>query len=141
NVRRFVTPKAEIDLGLHRYNDPKKTEASARLNWDAGFANISPGVTYNSDNDLVATLNTRFGVLRDPGAGEMRMFDRHVTANGGVSAFVYLDKDGDNVFNKDADEVIEGAIIQAPQNGGRQETNEEGYAFFKNMGQMRLTDV
>lgn len=140
NLRRYITPKAEGELDLQHYTDPKLTEGSVRLNWDAGFANISPGVTYNSDNDVVATLNTRFGLARNPATGSIKMFDRAISTYGGVSAFVYLDKNGDSIFNE-GDEPIEGATISAPQNGGRQTTDENGYAIFHNMSQLRLTDV
>ncbi len=140
NLRRYITPKAEGELDLQHYTDPQLTEGSVRLNWDAGFANISPGVTYNSDNDVVATLNTRFGIARSPETGSIKMFDRAITNYGGVSAFVYLDKNGDSIFNGD-DEPIEGVTISAPQNGGRQKTDETGYASFHNMSQLRVTDV
>src|SRR5690606_34659098 len=69
-----------------------------------------------------------------------RMLERPLTNNGGVSAFVFLDKDGDNVFS-DGDEPIPGVVIQAPQNGGRITTDSTGYAFMSRMTGMRLTDV
>jgi hypothetical protein len=140
NVTRRITPKAEIDLGVRRQMDTKLTEGRAQVNWDAGFARITPGISYNTDRDLIATLNTRFGLARDPSSGKIRAFDRQITSNGGVSAFVYLDKDGNNQFNE-GDEPISDAIVKAPQNGGREITDEEGYAFFRSMGSMRLTDV
>lgn len=140
NVRRFVDRDVELDLTLQHYMDPKLTEGRGQVNWRAGFATISPGITYNSDNDLTATLATRFGLAKDPQNGEIRMFDRGITTNGGVSAFVFLDKDGNNAFN-DGDEPLPDVVVRAPQNSGRAATDEEGYAFFNRLANLRLTDV
>lgn len=111
-----------------------------RVDWDAGVVNIAPGVSYNSDNDLTATLNTRFGLARDPSTGKIQSFDRLISSYGGASVFVYLDKNGNNVFD-DGDEPVEGAIVKAPQSGKRETTDEDGRVFFNDLGKMRLTDV
>ena len=140
NVRRFVGQDVELDLTMQHFMDPKLTEGRAQVNWRAGFAMISPGLAYNSDNDLTATLATRFGLAKDPQNGEIRMFDRNITMNGGVSAFVFLDKNGDNIFG-DGDEPLPDVIVRAPQNSGRETTDEEGYAFFSRLSNLRLTDV
>lgn len=140
NIRRFIDKDVELDLTVQHYMDPKLTEGRAQINWRAGFANISPGITYNSENDLTATLMTRFGLAKDPQSGDIRMFDRGITTNGGVSAFVFLDNDGDNVFSE-GDEPLPEVIVRAPQNSGREPTNEKGYAFFNRMNNLRLTDV
>ncbi len=140
NVRRFVDKDVELDLTMQHYMNPKLTEGRAQVNWRAGFATISPGITYNSENDLTATLATRFGIAKDPQNGEIRMFDRGITTSGGVSAFVFLDNDGDNVFGE-GDEPLPEVVVRAPQNSGRQMTDEEGYAFFNRLGNLRLTDV
>lgn len=140
NVRRFVDKDVELDLTMQHYVDPKLTEGRAQVNWRAGFANISPGISYNSDNDFAATLNTRFGLAKDPQNDEIRMFDRNITSNGGISAFVFLDNDGNNIFNE-GDEPLPDVIVRAPQNSGREMTDDEGYAFFNRLIHMRKTDV
>ena len=138
--RRNLKKELELALGVRHNMDPRLTEGTAQLDWDAGFANISPGLTYNTDNDLTATLNTRFGLARNPASGQVRSFDRSITGNGSVSAFVFLDKDGDGIFNGQ-DEPIPAALVRAPQNGGQAETGEDGYAFLTRMSAMRATDV
>lgn len=140
NVNHYISPKMDAEAEIQHITDPKLTEISTRLNWDTGYGNLSPGLSYNTDNDVVATLSTRFGLAREPRDGSPKIFDRQITTNGGVSAFVFLDKNGDNVFNE-GDEPIENAVIKAPQNGGRETTDEKGQAFFSHMGQLRLTDV
>ncbi len=138
--QRYLKRDLELEVGVERQMQDKLTEARTRLNWRAGFANISPGISYNTDKDFTATLNTRFGVARDPQTGKTRMFDRSITSSGGVSAFVFLDKDGDGQFNNE-DEPLPDVVVQAPQNGGRALTDKDGVAFFARMGELRLTDV
>ena len=137
--RRFSN-KLDFELGVTNRHQLKVTEYSAKLDWQAGFIRLSPTVTYDTQQDFFAGLNTRFGLLRDPSDGRVKMYDRNITNLGGASAFVFLDKDGDGVFNGE-DEPIEGAVVRAPQNGGLEATDEHGIALFSRMGALRLTDV
>lgn len=139
NVNRYISPKMDAELDVQHLLEQKYTEATARLNWDTGYGNVSPGITYNSNNDVIATLSTRFGLAKDP-LGGPKIFDQQISTNGGVSAFVYLDKNGNHVFDQN-DEPVPEAIVKAPQNGGRETTDEKGHAYFAHMGQLRLTDV
>lgn len=139
-IQRRVTPQVEVGADLERRIDPDLTTASTYVNWDTGYGRLSPAISYNSDNDVVATLNTRFGIAREPLSGKVRMYDTPVASNGGVSAFVFLDKDGDGIFNNE-DEGLPDIVVAAPQNGGREITDEHGYAFLKRMQPYRLTDV
>lgn len=139
-IQRYLNNSLETGLDLTHTTQPKLTTANAYLNWDAGFARISPQIGYNSDNDVSVTLSTRFGLLRDPQRDRIRMFDRSVTSHGGISAFVFLDRDGNNIFDGD-DEPLSGIVVQTPQNGGRMVTGDDGYALLNRLGAMRLTDV
>lgn len=140
SLRRKIAKSADLELGLSREMKDKLTQGSARINWDAGFINISPGITYNSNRDLAATLNTRFGLARDPISGSIKSYDRLITGYGGASVFVFVDKNGNNSFDE-GEEPVEGAIVRAPQSGSREITDEKGYAFMRNLNRMRLTDV
>lgn len=130
----------ELDLGLERRIDPSLTEASAQLNWQAGWARISPSVRYNSDNDFFAGLSTNFSMARDPQASGIRMFDRPITSNGGISVFVFLDKNGDGQFN-DGEEPLEEVGVRSLQNGGREQTDERGLAYFDRVRELKRTDI
>lgn len=139
-VNRYISSGMDAEARISRQMTSKLTEFSASMNWDTGYGNISPGISYNTDNDLTAMLQTRVGLAREPRTGSPKLFDLPITSSGGVSAFVFLDKDGDNVFNNE-DEPIPDAVVKAPQNGGRETTDEKGQAFFSRMGHLRLTDV
>ncbi len=138
--RRDLTKKVNMELGVTKRPLQSLTEYSAKLDWQAGFARISPSIRYNTEREFYAVLNTRFGILKDPSRDKIRLYDRNLTNSGAVSAFVFLDKDGDGKFNGD-DEPLEGIVVKAPQNGGRLATDENGVALFNRMAKLRLTDI
>jgi len=140
SLQRSVGEDMSLDIGVDRYFEEGLTEASAQLNWQAGHVLLSPSIAYNSNGDVRATLNSRFGAARDPQTGDIRFFDRAISLNGGLSAFVFLDANG-NGLRDDGEEPIEGAVIAAPQNGGREQTGKDGYAYFSRLERLRLTDV
>jgi len=137
--RRF-SQKLDVEFGVTNRVQSAVTEYSGKIDWQAGFIRLTPTVTYDTNKNFFAGLNTRFGVLQDPSDGRVKVYDRNVADKGGVSAFVFLDKDGDGEFNGD-DEPIEGVVVKAPQNGGRITTDENGIALFSRMNSLRLTDV
>ena len=130
----------DINIELERRLDPSITEASAQLNWQAGWARISPSIRYNTENDFFAGLNTNFGLARDPQTNSVVSFDQPITGNGGISVFVFLDRDGNGEFNG-SDEPLEEITVRALQNGGRSVTNEHGMAFFERVRELKLTDI
>lgn len=139
-LRRTVFENSTFDLDLRHQVDPDLTEVSSRLNWQAGFARISPSITYNSDNDVFAGLSTSFGIAKDPINGNIYSFDRNVTSNGAMSVEVFLDENGDGILN-DNEEPLEGIVVKGLQNGGQAKTDDKGIAFFNNMAELRRTDV
>ena len=138
--QRYLKENLEAGVDLAHQVEPRLSQAGAYLNWDAGIARISPELRYNTDHDLTATLNTRFGISHDPQQNKIRMSSNQVSTYGGLSVFVFLDKDGNSVFSE-GDEALPDIVVQAPQNGGRIVTDEKGYAFFNRMNNLRLTDV
>lgn len=140
SFNRDLTKNLDLQVGVSRNINTKLTEASAQINWDAKFARISPGVTYNTDKDLTATLNTHFGLARDPHKETIRMLSRPLASMGGLTAFVFLDKNGDGEFDE-GDTPIPDARVASLQSGGRQKTDAEGYAFFPSMPELLRTDI
>lgn len=137
--RRF-SRKLDGALNVARLPETDLTTYQARLDWQAGFIRLSPSVRYDTDDNFFAGLNTRFGIIKDPSSKQFKFLDRDVTNFGLVSAFVYLDKDGDGVFNHE-DEPLEDITVMAPQTSRQVQTDEHGVALFNNMARLRLTDV
>ncbi len=138
--QRDFSRDVDVTLDLERRFEQSLTELTARLDWQAGFARISPRISYNSDHDVFAGLSTRFGLLKDPTSGDPYAFDRPITSSGSVSALVYVDENGDGQFNE-GEETLEDVTVHALQNGGREKTDENGIAIFTRMQRQRLTDV
>jgi len=140
NYNHRFSRKLELDLGATRDLDPSLSEFTAQLNWQANFALISPSVRYNTNDDFFAGLSTRFGIGYDPLAGKIRSTNIPITGNGGISALVFLDSNGDGIMGED-EEPLSDVIVHALQNGGRLSTDSKGVAFFTNLQELRLTDV
>lgn len=132
--------KLEFEVSAQQYPGEDRTDYSARMDWQAGFVRISPTIRYNTEDDFFAGLNTRFGLLHEPNRGDIRSMDKSLANVGTVSAFVYLDKNGNGEFDGD-DEPLEDIIVSAPQNSRRQVTDKHGIALFSNMTKLKLTDV
>lgn len=130
----------QTQMGIDRDIEDKVNTYSAQLNWRPDYATISPRVSYNSEGDLNATLNMRFGLATVPQTGELIFTRDGLTSFGAISAFVYLDKDGDKVFNND-DEPIENARIVTPQNVNGAETSAGGIAHISQLRPNITTDV
>lgn len=140
NIARPINDEIDGELNLNREMDHGLTTARAQLNWDTKLGRLSPSLSYNSEGDVTAMLNSNFSALRDPQSEKMRVFNRPITYSGGLSAFVFLDKNGNGVQD-DGEEPIEGAVVMSLQNGGRATTDTTGYAFFNRLQSLRLTDV
>ncbi len=138
--RKNFTKKTKIELSINKKPQRRLTEYQAKLDWQAGFARISPSIKYDSNKNLFAGLNTKIGILKDPSQKKIKLIDSNITNTGSVSVFVYLDKDGNGKFNDD-DEALENIAIVAPQNGGRIITNKDGIALFNRMQRLKLTDI
>lgn len=138
--QHYFSNEIDTELSVEKRQDPAIMEGTARVNWNAPFARISPSVTYNDQGDVRAMLNTNFGIGYAPQGGGVKMSNRSLTAGGLLSVFVFLDRDGDGAFNGE-DEVIPDVIVRALQNGGRETTDENGVAHFKQMRNMQPTDI
>ncbi|MGH1403043.1 MAG: hypothetical protein ACRBDL_02255 [Alphaproteobacteria bacterium] len=140
SYRHRFSNKMEFELQAQKNQGDNRTDYSARLDWQAGFARISPRITYNSEDDFFAGLSTRFGLLRDPSTGDVEFLDRNVTNVGALSVFVYLDKNGNGLYDGD-DEPLPDIVVSTPQNSRRGTTGEDGVALFTRMTRLRVTDV
>jgi hypothetical protein len=135
-----INRNLETQLGIEREIKSQHTTGVAQLDWDAGHARISPAISYNTERDFSASLTTRFGLAKDPLKDKINMYSTPSITSGALSVFVFLDKNGDGVFNE-GEEPIPEAVVRSLQTGGHKETDEEGRAFFPNLREMLRTDV
>ena len=121
-------------------DDEDLTSYSARLNWRTDEAVITPSVSYNSEGDVEALLNTRFSIAKAPNDNGFIMTRDSLTTFGNLTALVFLDKNGDFAFNS-GDEPIQNAKIMAPQNSGGGFTNDKGIAYITRFRPSLITDI
>lgn len=140
NYNRRFNRKINGSFDVTQLPEEDQTNFQARLDWQAGFIRISPSVRYDTDDNFFAGLNTRFGLLRDPISNQFKFYDHDVSNFGLLSAFVYLDKNGDGQFNGE-DEPLEDVDVLAPQNSRQQKTDKNGIAIFNRMARLKQTDV
>ncbi len=124
----------------HSFDDNELTKYSTQLNWRLDEAVLTPRVSYDSRGNIEALLSTRFSVAQEPVSGDFIMTRDSLTDFGSLSAFVYLDKNGNFQFDED-DEPIDQAKIIAPQNGGGGFTDKDGVAYLTRFRPSLITDV
>lgn len=140
SYNRRLTPNLNHEFSVSREEFTSITEFRSRLDWQAKFIRLSPSVSYNTNDDFFIGLTTRFGLLHEPHSNSIELYDRNVTSFGMASAFVFLDRNGDGLFN-DGDEPLPDVKVSAPQNGRNQSTDEKGVALFSRMARLRQTDI
>ena len=133
-------PELESQLEVGHTIESDVSRLSGQLNWRPKYATISPRFSYDSDGNVEGTLNTRFGLTRNPDPGEFVFSRDFVTGNGAINAFVFLDKDGNKIFDGE-DEPIADARVVTPQNGGGANTSEQGIATINQLRPNIITDV
>ncbi len=138
--QRSLSDSLDLQLTLAHQASDNLDSGRLQANWRTGHGIISPSVSYNSDGDMAAMINTSFGIQRDPLTRDIRFNDEQAGSNGSVAVMVYVDKNGNNIRDDDED-AVEDATIQMAQNGGSAKTDKSGYAFFNRLQNFRQTDV
>lgn len=141
DLSRDLTKSLSARFELQHDIQPAITEGRLSVNWLTDYAIVSPRLEIDTENEVYAGLNMRFGVTRDPQSGDVIVTNRPVAQRGGVSARVYLDRDGDYRYTEGIDEYIEGVTVKAIHSGTNAPTNEEGIAFLYDLQSHRLTDI
>lgn len=108
--------------------------------WQGDHVTLSPGVSYNTNRDIAAFVNARFGVSYDKYSHQTVVSGDRVTDFGSISAFVYLDKNGDLTFSE-GDEPLQDATVEAVHARRTGVTDETGQAFIHDIGTDLVTDV
>lgn len=140
NVRKALGQALDADMTLERDFERSFTSADFALSWRGEYATVSPSLTYDSDQTLTARLNVRFGLAYDPYSNDIIIKNRGLSDRGRVSAFVFLDKDGDGFFNGD-DTPLPDAIVEATQVNKNATSDAKGEAFIFDLPADRITDV
>lgn len=131
-----------IDVSTKVEYEPAEelTTGSLGLNWRTSKATISPSVQYDTEQNMRANVNVHFGLGADPYTNQYKMYNKYLSSTGGVAALIYMDNNGDGVYNA-GDELLPDVRINAVQEHRFATSDEKGIAFIPNLEQNRLTDV
>jgi hypothetical protein len=140
DLSRKVSKQLSARFELERNLDPGVTEGRVSANYVTDKFVVSPKLEMNTEEEVVASVNMRLGLTREPRTGELVMTSKPVSQRGGVSAKVYLDLDGNEIFSE-GDELLEGVNVKSLHTHGQAFTNEEGIAFIYDLQSNRLTDI
>lgn len=139
-LSRGITKTIDASAELEHQLDPSYTKGTLKANWTTDDFIITPQVSLDSNDELAAFVSTRFGLTRDPRTGKIDMTKRRQNGNGSVSARVFLDENGDNIFNE-GEEPIADARIDSLQTRRYAMTDEQGYAHLQGLTEFRPTDI
>lgn len=139
-LNRSFTPKTSGELDLRHQFETNISTGTASMNYTHDKATISPIVSYDTDKNLQAQINVRFGLAMNPYTHDIVMSNMALGGRGSVSAFVFLDKNGDGVFGED-DEPLQDVLVKAVQSGRLVGTDEKGEAFLYDLPVNRVTDI
>lgn len=108
-----------------------RSRATAAVNWDVGYALITPRLGVDDQGAVEGTLTMRLGATRDAGGG-YHLNSRPLRGAGVVMARVFLDEDEDGSFGPQ-DRPLPDARVTAPQIFGSAMTNDDGVALLSNL--------
>ena len=140
DLRYRLTPEIESSLNLQHVADPAYSVATLSANWNEGSVILSPSLSYDTDDVLRMQMTARFGLTLDPYSGDILMRSADMQDKGGVSAFVFLDRNGDMVFSK-GDEPLEDIVVEAVQVHRTAFTDKSGEAFMHGLSPTKITDI
>lgn len=110
------------------------------IDWKTEHATISPSIAYDSDRNVIVQMRTRTGFARNPYTGRMVTTYKSLYDKSGISARVFLDRDGDNVFSE-GDELVPDVSVVAVHAHLSTVTDENGEAYIYDLPTNKITDV
>ncbi|MDR9499893.1 MAG: SPOR domain-containing protein [Hydrogenovibrio sp.] len=129
--------KTEVGYGYNFLTEQGVQDYS--LNWQNKSFTTSLRVS-RTEEDTRGSINFRFGLGYEPLRNQLRMSSRNLSSTGAVSAFVFEDKNNNQIY-EEGEQVIEGATVEAVQQRRRAQTDEEGVAYIQGLYGTQPTDV
>jgi hypothetical protein len=134
------TSNLTIDVEAEHRPEDKFSEGEVRANYIHNKFRLSPFVRYDSDNDLTTGVNLTTDFVNLPHDNMPLITSDRLTAQGFVSAKVYLDANGNFIFDE-GDEPLPDAIVESLNSRQREETAENGYALLRKLSTNLPTDI
>jgi len=111
---RNVSENIDSTTVIRRTPDPEFISAQIGLNWRTEKATITPSISTDTNRNVSANIDVHFGLAADPYSHSYSMYNAYLSGSGSVAARIFLDKNGDGIFN-DNDELMPNVQIKALQ--------------------------
>jgi hypothetical protein len=136
------TPKQELsfDLEVEHEPDVDHTEGELRANYRHDKFRLSPFVRVDSDRDVAAGFNVSTSLINQPQGGMPYITGQRVAGDGLLSAHVFLDVNGNEVFDE-GDEPLSDVIVESVNSKAREKTKDDGYVMLSRLATNLLTDI
>ncbi len=139
-LQKYLTDDIQGRVKVDYSPETRITETELGASWTGDHIVLSPNLTYDTEKNITAFVNARFGLVYNPTNNDVEMHGTQLSNRGGVSARVYLDRDGDSTYSE-GDELIEGARIESLQTSRFALSNSDGVAFIPDLPTNRITDI
>ncbi len=135
-----LNEKLTGDVQLEHTPSNSRTELRTRLSYTGEYFTLTPDLRVNSDNEIFAFTTLRFGLGADPYSDNLKVHRNGLTSRGGVSARVFLDEDGDGIWDI-YERPLQDVKVMGKQIAQFDTTNEHGVAFIPSFNAGQLTDI
>lgn len=139
----YTYPLAERMKGVAKVTreaDTGLTELDLSADWRTNEFAFSPYVSVDTDHRFALGVNMRFSLAEDPYNGEYQMVSRSLTDSGGAAGRVFLDANGDGVYNE-GEELLPEVELKSMQTGRNATTDAKGVAFILGLPRTTRTDI
>lgn len=140
NMRYNIAKNLKSDLRIDHAPEENFTEGRLGLSWQHDKFLLTPFVDYDSDEELFAGVNLFFSAIDNPKSSIPTLSRVNIRGKGSVSAFVFLDKNGNLEFDGE-DEPLEDVYVESVNVRYRAATDENGIALLPTLNANRQTDI
>ncbi len=118
----------------------KLSRMTASLNWRLKYVNLSPRLTYDSEERFSGFIFAALSLSPKPDRLGILVSGNPMANNGGVVSRVFLDNDNNGQFSN-RDTPLANVDIYAPQAFRHSETNADGTAYLTGLSPNKATDI
>ncbi|MGS0534908.1 MSCRAMM family protein [Pseudoalteromonas sp. SaAl2] len=137
---RSITAKLQAELTLRNTLNQNIQSADLGLNWQNDNFNLSSTVNYDSNDNWLVSLYSRFSFGFDAQNNRTFMTNRSLTSTGSLMVRVFLDQNNNGTMDE-GEQGVAGVKVKGLQNYRQAITDEQGIALLTSMPANRTTDI
>lgn len=137
---RSITSQLQAELTLKNTLNENIQSADLGLNWQNDDFNLSSTINYDTNDNWLFSLYSRFSFGYDGENNRTFMTNRSLTNTGSLMVKVFLDQNNNGVMDPD-EHGVAGIKVKGLQNYRQAITDENGIALLTSMPANRTTDI